>query len=240
MLKSYSTLSAGYDDSLSALPHYTLYPEMAVAVGLHYDEAPLRVLVLGESPYLESTEPNNTPALWYERRDLRHDTWGRHISTRGILNNVILGKNPSKSKAIFHALANALAACGMAMPGAGSPLQSIAYMNYFQRPAERPGKSILACARDGEEADRVVAAVTGILKPDLVVFATRLGWRHARRGLVRSLNEAGIATVNVPHPASSWWNRPSRPMQDRTGRECFIDAIAGVRQALQSREAAPA
>ena len=34
MLKSYSTLSAGYDDSLSALPHYTLYPEMAVAVGL--------------------------------------------------------------------------------------------------------------------------------------------------------------------------------------------------------------
>ncbi|MEX5748108.1 hypothetical protein [Massilia sp. X63] len=232
MLKTYSGLSHAYDGGLSAIPHYVLYPEMMAAVGAHYDEAPVRVLVLGESPYLASVEESNTPALWYQGRALRHDTSSRNINARGIFNNVILGKNPSKSKAIFHALANALADCGMAMPGACSALQSIAYMNYFQRPAERPGKSILACARDGEEADRVVTAVVGILKPDLVVFATRLGWRYALRGLVHQLNEAGIATASVPHPATSWWNRTSVPMNNMTGRAYFIQAIAVARSSL--------
>lgn len=236
MLKSYAGLSAEYAESLSTIPHYVLYPEMTAAVGAHYDVAPVRVLVLGESPYLANPEPSNTPELWYEGRDLRHEKTPGNISTRGIFNNVILGKNPSRSKAIFHSLANALAACGMAMPGACSPLQSIAYMNYFQRPAERPGKSILACARDADESDRVIMTVTSILKPDLLVIATRLGWRYARRGLVRKLADADILTTNVPHPATSWWNRPSIPMKNRTGRECFIESIADARRHVDAKK----
>lgn len=235
MHKHYSGLSAEYDSLLSTIPHYGLYPEMMAAVGAHFHKAPVRVLVLGESPYLACPEASNTAGLWYERRDLRHDCTPRNISTRGIFNNVIERRNPSKSKAIFHSLANAVDACGLTVPGATSPLQSIAYMNYFQRPAERPGKSILACARDGAEADRVVGAVSAILKPDLVVFATRLGWRYARRGLVQALADSGIGTANVPHPATSWWNRPSRPMQGRTGRQCFIESVTDAWDATRGR-----
>lgn len=235
MPKHYTGLSAEFDEALSSIAHYALYPEMMVAVGAHYRNAPLRVLVLGESHYFEIPEPSNTPEQWYSARDLQHPNAEKNISTRGVFNNVICKRKPCKSKAIYHALARALDACEMTAQGANSSLQSIAYMNYFQRPAEVSGESIRACARDGEEAERVIASVAAILEPNLVVFASRMGWRFAKRGLDERLKLAGIRTVNVPHPATSWWNRPSRPMGNKTGRERFIQALVEARASSRPR-----
>ena len=234
MLKSYSELSADFDGLLSAVPHYALYPEMMTAIGRHYGSAPARVLVLGESHYLDDDEPNNLPERWYERRELMYPASARNISTRGIFNNVICGRNPSRSKAIFHALASALDDCGMRLPEARSSLQAIAYMNFFQRPAERTGKSIRVSARDVEESARVIPAVCAALQPQLVVFASRLGWRHAKAEIASGLAAGGIRTAFVPHPATSWWNRPSRPMGGLTGRQRFIEAVRAA-QAEQTR-----
>lgn len=226
--RSYPGLTSRFDHLLKHIPHYVLYPEMMAAVGAHYGERPVRLLVLGESHYFDVPEPGNTPEAWYERRDLQGTKAARNISTRGVFNNAILGKNPSKSKAIFHALANALDECGLGIPGASSTLQSIAYMNFFQRPAERAGKSIRVDKRDVIEANRVLSGVAAALKPDIVVFASRLAARFGKEG-VASLHESGIRTAVVPHPASAWWNRPSGPMGGRTGRERFVEAVKDAR-----------
>lgn len=225
MLKTYSELSSDFDLLLSAIPHYALYPEMMVAVGRHYRAAPARVLVLGESHYLDGVEPANTPERWYARRELTNPASAAYISTRGVFNNAICGRKPSKSKAIFHSLANALNACGMRMPEARSGLQSIAYMNFFLRPAEETGESIRVAPRDVEEAGRVIPAVCAALQPQLVVFASRLAWGHAQADIAPGLTASGIQTAFVPHPATSWWNRPSRPMKGLTGRQRFIEAV---------------
>lgn len=222
---SYTSLTLAFDSRLGGIAHYARYPEMMVAVGDLYGTAPVPVLVLGESHYLDTAEVSNHPDHWYERRQLVHAASAANIHTRQIFDNAINGRKRRKSKAIFHALASALGASGIAMPGARSPLQSIAYMNYFQRPAEVSGESLVVHSRDVAEASDVVANVVSILQPKLVVFASRLAWRHAKGDLAERLVSMGIDVLNVPHPATSWWNRPSRPMGDMSGRQRFIKAV---------------
>lgn len=230
MTKIHAGLTSAFDDRLSSITHYSRYPEMMVAVGKSYPGASLRVLVLAESHYLDGEEPSNHPGLWYDRRDLTLEQTPRNINTRNVFDNAIHGRKRSKSKAIFHALASALQECGINDVETPSPLQSIAYMNYFQRPSERPGKSIKVHARDVAESANVVLEVVATLQPQLVVFATRLGWHHAKNGIARHLQP--VQVTNIPHPATSWWNRPSRPMKGLTGRRRLIEAVAEARKCV--------
>jgi hypothetical protein len=138
----HAALSEPFDTALQGNPHYSLYPEMRVAVGACYTVAPTPVLVLGESHYLDKPRSENAPDRWYVRRELHDKQTCSNINTRNVFNNAILKRKPSKSKAIFHALGDALRDSGMAMPGAHSVLQSIGYISFFQRPAERPKLSI--------------------------------------------------------------------------------------------------
>ncbi|HEY1148168.1 MAG TPA: hypothetical protein VGF27_06320 [Pseudoduganella sp.] len=231
MKRNYAALSSQFDDVLSTIPHYALYPEMMVAVGSHYAGPHGRILVLGESHYLDKPEDSNHPERWYEHREFKLGKSAVNINTRNVFNNAILGRFPSKSKAIFHSLAAALADSGIGPYPMRSPLQSIAYMNFFQRPAERAKLSIKVRPRDVSEAGRVLVDVTAALQPQLIVFASRLGWRHAKEsGLLMQLETAGVRTVGVPHPATSWWNRASGPMQGRTGRQRFIEAVLAMKE----------
>jgi hypothetical protein len=193
-------LTERFDHMLRQTPHYALYPEMMVAVGAHYGKAPAKILLLGESDHVDSTRPENVPERWYAQRELDHTSVSRNIDTRNVFNNTILGRAPKKSKAIFHALSSALSECGMAIPGAHSALQSVAYMNFFQRPAERPKESIVVHPRDVAEANQVLVEVVAALQPQLVVFASRLAAKHSR-GAAAQLHEFGIRTVTVPHPS---------------------------------------
>lgn len=222
---SHTSLTLEFDDRLSTIAHYSRYPEMMVAVGDLYQNAPLRILVLGESHYVDQAEASNHPDLWYEGRNIACVTTIPYIYTRKVFDNAINGRKKSKSKAIFHSLGNALGASGIVGTSLCSPLQSIAYMNYFQRPAEENGKSLRVHPRDVIEATSVVSDVVSILKPQMVVFASRLAWKHAKAGLAHQLQQAGIHTLDVPHPATSWWNRPSRPMKGQTGRQRLVSAI---------------
>jgi hypothetical protein len=221
----HTSLTSEFDGELATIGHYARYPEMMVAVGNAYGSAPLRMLVLGESHYLDFAEASNHPDLWYERREFTHEASVRNIHTRGIFDNAINGRKRRRSKAIFHSLANALDACGIGADDARSPLQSIAYMNFFQRPAQVSGASIAVDSRDVAEASSVVAEVASILRPQLIVFASRLAWRHAKGSLAGHLALMGIETLDLPHPATSWWNRPSGPMGKQTGRQRLISAV---------------
>ena len=221
----HTSLTLDFDDGLSTISHYARYPEMMVAVGDHYRHASLRILVLGESHYVDQAEASNHPDLWYEGRSIACAATIPYIYTRKIFDNAINDRKKSKSKAIFHALRSALGASGIIGSSPGSPLQSIAYMNYFQRPAEESGKSLRVHPRDVIEATSVVSDVVSVIKPQLVVFASRLAWKHAKAGLADQLQQAGILILDVPHPATSWWNRPSRPMKGQTGRQRLVSAV---------------
>jgi hypothetical protein len=240
MTRRYDGLTDEFDGRLAEIGHYQRYPEMMVAIGAHYPRAPLRVLVLGESHYLDKQEASNTASLWYGQRDLRQPNSARNITTRSIFDNAIRGRARSRSKMIFHALASALDDCHLAPPDAVSALQTIAYMNFFQRPAERKGESILVGPEDVTVATGVLETVVTILQPQLVLFATRLGWRHARSAEVPlRLERMEIPTHCVPHPATSWWNRPSRPMQGMTGRQRFVDLVTTARDVRTATPGTP-
>ncbi len=222
---SHTNLNLEFDDRLNTISHYSRYPEMMVAVGDLYRNASLRILVLGESHYVDQAEPSNHPDLWYEGRNISCVATIPYICTRKIFDNAINGRKRNKSKAIFHSLASALRDSGVVEASPVSPLQSIAYMNFFQRPAEESGKSLRVQPRDVIEATSVVNDVISFLEPQLVVFASRLAWKHAKAGLADHLQQVGIHTLDVPHPATSWWNRPSRPMKGQTGRQRLVSAI---------------
>jgi hypothetical protein len=222
---SHTSLTLEFDDRLSTIPHYSHYPEMMVAVGDLYRKATPRILVLGESHYVDKAETSNHADRWYEGRNIACVATIPNICTRKIFDNAINGRKKCKSKAIFHSLASALRAGGIMGTLPGSPLQSIAYMNYFQRPAEESGKSLRVHRRDVIEATSVVKDVVSVIEPQLVVFASRLAWRHAKAGLADQLQQAGIDILDVPHPATSWWNRPSRPMKGQTGRQRLVSAV---------------
>jgi hypothetical protein len=239
MTRTYTSLTLEFDVELSAIPHYRFYPEMMVAVGVSFPAAPVRLLIVGESHYLDAPEDSNRPDVWYRSRQLVHAASARYLHTRGIVDNAINGRSPSRSKAIYHALGSALAQCGMTPPGARSALQAVAFMNYFQRPAEVSGRSVRVHPNDVVEAAHTITAVAKALQPDLIVFASRLGWKHAQAELAPALRGMGIEVAGVPHPATSWWNRPSRPNQGRTGRQAFMAAVGAANRLERVEEATP-
>jgi len=240
MTRRYEGLTDEFDDRLAEIDHYQRYPEMMVAVGAHYGRALLRVLVLEESHYLDEAEPSNTASLWYVQRGPLRPNSVKNITTRSVFDNAIRGRARSKSKMIFYALASALDECRVAPHDAISPLQAIAYMNFFQRPAGRKGKSILVRPEDVAASVQVVDAVVATLQPHLVLFATRLGWRHAHLANVPSrFSSKDVQALCVPHPATSWWNRPSRPMQGKTGRQRLIEVVRTARGAAAAAPRTP-
>ena len=171
---SHTRLTLDFDDRLNRITHYSHYPKMTVAVGDLCQEAPSRILVLGESHDVDQTEASNHLGLWYEGRNIACVATVPNICTRKIFDNAINGRKKNKSKAIFHWLASALSASGIVGAVPASPLQSISYMNYFQRPAEESGKSLKVHLRDVIEATNVVKEVVSVLEPQLVVFGSRL------------------------------------------------------------------
>jgi hypothetical protein len=235
-----TVLTHAFDDRLFRIEHYQRYPKMAVAVGDQYITSPCKILILGESHYLNrDSTVSNTPQAWYPGLALG-DIEQRHISTRGIVRNVVLGKNPSKSKAIYHALDRAFGTAALFDSTYGSAFRSIAFMNFFQRPAEVPKESIKVHPADVTVAASVLREVVTTIQPALIVFASRLAWRHALAGgLVADLRALGVTVDWVPHPATAWWNRSSKRYGGRTGRQKFLEMISTAVKDKNSGQPAP-
>lgn len=216
-----------YFEQLAAIEHYQKYPNLIPWVGKDYQKSQNRLLILGESHYLEeNSEYHHEPVSWYAGVDVSQCddlTW---METAGIIRKGLENGWKKKSRLIYKNLSNALIESGISEFNVSQPFNQICYLNYFQRPAETLGKSIKVSESDSEHSAIVVREVISIVKPNIVVFSSTLAWNNASEvGVIELLKEKGIKVARVPHAGMHWWNRVAKKYGNKTGKDLFIDFI---------------
>ncbi|MBF3053036.1 hypothetical protein HKW90_01265 [Pseudomonas aeruginosa] len=219
-----------FDDLLLQVEHYSRYPNLLPWVGTGYCASPLKLLILGESHYLpEEVTYHRDPEAWYAGVDLPADNSVAWMRTRGVVAKGLETNWKGKSKTIFRRLSVSLAEAGLS--NGAAPFTSLAYMNYFQRPAEVTGKSIRVSDLDRMVSAQVLEEVAQVLQPHAILFCSKLAWNAAAsQELIPSLRAADRVVDHTPHPASPWWYRTARKLQGRSGRDVFLEILREASQ----------
>ena len=203
---------------------YSLHPELAPFIGKLYPKAPLKVLFLGESHYLPAVYNHKVGQEWYERSTASYGfsaealAW---LNTAAIIRHDVIEssyKNPAHS--IYRNIGKVY---GEVFTKGDYPqaLEYVAFGNYFLRPAEMCGESIIINSWDEEvRSFQQLAALEKQLQPALIVFVSK----KAYESFVRVAQAQGSTTLlskakSVPHPNSAGWNRAIAQYEGRTGKE---------------------
>lgn len=171
--------------------------------GCNYPTNNKKLLLVGESHYLkETSDYHHDPERWYAGVSVSDkDDWG-WIKTRNIISNGIQTKWGDRSKAIYRNIEKALFESLMFEKKPLSAFTEVAFMNYFQRPAERTGKSIKVSQRDAEVSYAVFQSVINAIAPNIIIFTSSLAWQHARKSEAKMfLDKRGVSYARAP---SSW------------------------------------
>tara|TARA_R110002060_G_scaffold29939_2_gene40380 strand:+ start:277 stop:951 length:675 start_codon:yes stop_codon:yes gene_type:complete len=219
-----------FTKELSSIAHYQKYPNLIPWIGDGYDEAKHKLLILGESHYLDKdSQYHHNPEEWYAGVDVSAFKDLGWMKTANIIRNGLKDGWKKKSKLIYKNLSKALIESKVEEFAIEQPFQKVCYLNYFQRPAEKIGKSIKVSCLDSQVSADVVSEVTAIVKPDIVIFSSTLAWNHAKKSnLISELKERGIKCARVPHAGMPWWNRVSKKYDNKTGKYYFIDFITSA------------
>lgn len=203
---------------------YSLHPELYPFIGKLYLKAPLKVLFLGESHYLPAAYNHKVGQEWYERSTASYGfsaealAW---LNTAAIIRHDVIEsnyKNPAHS--IYRNIGKVYGEV-FAKGDYPQALEYIAFGNYFLRPAEVCGESIIINSWDGEvRSFQQLAALEKQLQPALIVFVSK----KAYESFVRVAQAQGATALlskakSVPHPNSAWWNRAIAQYEGRTGKE---------------------
>ena len=202
----------------------SLHPELAPFIGKLYPKAPLKVLFLGESHYLPAVYNHKVGQEWYERSTASYGfsaealAW---LNTAAIIRHDVIEssyKNPAHN--IYRNLGKVYGEV-FAKGDYPQALEYIAFGNYFLRPAEVCGESIIINSWDEEvRSFQQLAALEKQLQPALIVFVSK----KAYESFVRVAQAQGATALlskvkSVPHPNSAWWNRAIAQYEGRTGKE---------------------
>ena len=216
-----------HDESLTErLPHLKNYPNYLPHISAGYDEAPLKLLIVAESHYLNKKFDDKIAAdEWYDNPVGVTKLLIDHLSgmnTRAVINDFNGSNRTIKPYRIF---LNLEAAYQNVFAGR-TLFQECAYINYFQRPAERNGQSIRATKRDHQHAFENLTALIETINPDKIIFTSRKAFDSYKL----NVKEVDYKKVNVvPHPASAWWNKKSPRYgidgEASTGRGKFMRII---------------
>ena len=203
---------------------YSLHPELAPFIGKLYPKAPLKVLFLGESHYLPAAYNHKVGQEWYERSTASYGfsaealAW---LNTAAIIRHDVIEsnyKNPAHN--IYRNIGKVYGEV-FAKGDYPQALEYIAFGNYFLRPAEVCGESIIINGWNEEvRSFQQLAALEKQLQPALIVFVSK----KAYESFVRVAQTQGATALlskvkSVPHPNSAWWNRAIAQYEGRTGKE---------------------
>lgn len=216
-----------FDEVLDSVEHYQKYPEMKPWIGCEYAGSSIKILVIGESHYLDvGSTYHHDPQEWYGGvtvSDKKDSGW---IKTRNIISNGIESNWKSKSKTIYRNIEKALIESNANCSERTTAFSNIAFLNYFQRPAEQTGKSIKVSKLDSDVSKSVVRQVVKAISPEVIIFTSSLAWRHAKRSnLIKEFDEQSIKYTRAPHPGMPWWNRVSKAYGNRTGKQHFVHFV---------------
>lgn len=222
-LKSAIGSSTKYDEQFASISHFQLYPELYPWVGDFFGCQLPRILILGESHYLRPfSEYHHDATAWYAGIDLQQKCDKGWINTRGIIANGLRNKWRGKSKTIYRNIEAVAADAGLGALTNASPFHSIAFMNYFQRPAQIAGKSIVVSSLDKNNSAKVLNSVLKTLSPQIVVFCSVLAWENAQESVQEHQD---IRFAFTTHPATRWWHTPMRKYKNKSGRQIFLETV---------------
>lgn len=237
-----------YIEKLKNISHFVKYPQMIPFVGDDYDKT--RLLILGESHYLPKGEEWRT-SKWYENSVKEWLSVEFNVDNSEVFENEnqwigwtwTMELVRKRVHRIYKELEAALRASGRFDSG----LNASAYMNFFQRPAEKEGEQIHNTLEDNCYAAETLQCVCSVLKPTKIFFATT----RAYQGLGAFINVKLLKVVmktnptfpleNVgyierwfndalighgAHPASCWWNKAAKSYSKPRGQKTITGAQA--------------
>ena len=195
-------MTTNIENELDKVEHYQNFPIMKPFIGENYFNAKKKVLIIAESHYFGSISNINTgPTKWYSStlKDL-HESKYDNINTRKVVEN--------STHPVFKELENVLSKSMEKFKNRA--INNIAYMNAFQRPANKTGQSVkeLATSMDFKIGIKTVTQVIEILKPDYVIFISKYSWDKIGKQLHKAEN---IKYEFVNHPASWYWHNSKFP-----------------------------
>ena len=98
-----------YEERLNLIDHYRTYPDMKVWVGCNFPKMDKKLLLIGESHYLDGTSYyHHDPENWHEGVCISDKPDRGWIKTRNIISNGIDTKWKDRSKAIYRNIEKAL------------------------------------------------------------------------------------------------------------------------------------
>ncbi|MCL1888091.1 MAG: hypothetical protein FWF96_04390 [Kiritimatiellaeota bacterium] len=204
-------------------PFFEQFPQLQPYVGENYENGKTKhLLIVGESHYLP-TEKHLAPEAWYNHMSQTNFTQKElgYIETANLIQEA-RGSITHLPYRIYMHIAKELNALGLGYTNYTDALSHIMYMNYFQRPAEKPHESIQVAEIDKQMAESVMRAVVQDYKPELIIIVSKLANNNQAGKL---FHEMGIPVETTPHPGCRWWNTKTGKYGNRRGRDVFCDFL---------------
>lgn len=241
-----------YDEELKQIPFYQNHPEYLPFIGDKYND--FKILQVGESHYIGQSSAyapfglDDFDGWWvnhcdkiYNEPDGDPETkcWGSWYNTQEVIGRFL--KNNQKNYSIFMNMIRALNEV-KELPAYDDEKQNyhhFAFMNFFQMPSLYKGMSFedslyqaaketdnpaAVYKRTVEESCAVLDEVIQILHPNAIVFTSKAAYK-AYCNNKGKLVETDERIINTVHPCCSWWNRPIKRFNGRTGKEELIRAL---------------
>jgi len=235
------TYTEKFDQDLDKIEHFQRFPAMKPYIGHNYGkDGQLKILLIGESYYLPKDSTINkdfdNPDKWYNSK--QSDLYKKEedcINCRQLLDRG--WKDPGhKGHKIYRALDEALFDSGLFNTSKHEKTTpNVAYMNGFQRPSPETGSSIKPyfTDKDIEISVNVIKQVVSIIKPNLVIFVSKLSWDKLGRKLKDDkdiMDNKDMKIAHTYHPRargrSNWRNSPG-------GKKKFISIIQTAKKSFR-------
>jgi hypothetical protein len=228
-------------EKLLQIKHYQKHPQMIPFIGDDYGKKYKKLLVVAESHYISNCDENskprdpqeyeNTIKNWYDLncKQLKfYDIESTNTSELIYKTNLI---NDNDNNHIIHKLYSTINGAIQDNPltklNEGEKLfKHIAFMNFYQRPADTDGGSVIPIDEDNKFANDNLYEVVQILKPDCITILSSL--------VCDNLETEKFSKYSIGyscHPVSPWWNIECSKYtnvlnkEKLTGRESFVDFV---------------
>ncbi len=221
--------------------HYINHPQMIPFIGENYTELN-RLLIIGESHYLHNSnnielknEYSNIIDSWYSinKDDIilkMGDSIGKDIiqctNTRANLYAFMKNCRNLRAYTIFKNVSDVIWQIEYFKEKKIEPFNNLAYMNFFQRPAEYTGEKINPKKEDISIAREVFCHVVQSINPNFIFVVSSNAWQY-----ISSLKFDNIIIGHSCHPACAHWNRKSKKYTNYTsdirisGKKSFYDFL---------------
>lgn len=209
-----------YDTELRKIDHYRIHPEMLPFIGSHYDNT--RVLLVGESHYCSSKITADDKKYlkndWYSKEVPKGFTDKQNFDTRFVIENFLSLKR-SRAHSMFRNPAKSIIeAFELENVSDSEAFNICAFMNYYQKPALKPGASFEAKDEDKKNALKTFSDVCNVIKPNHIIFLSQQAYSDLSDDK-KSLN------INVvSHPTCAhWYKEEGKNKFERIIRSRSID-----------------